>query len=131
MSTDAGKLVLRLTLGLMMLFHGWDKVVRGVDGIAGLLQNSGFPGFLAYLVFVGEILAPLFLIAGAYTKVAALLIVANMVVAILLVHSGDVFALSRTGGWAIEIQAFYLMTAVVVFLLGPGKLGFMPESRWN
>ncbi len=131
MSTDAGKLVLRLTLGLMMLFHGWDKVVRGVDGIAGLLQNYGFPGFLAYLVFVGEILAPLFLIAGAYTRVAALLIAANMVVAILLVHSGDVFALSGTGGWAIEIQAFYLMTAVVVFLLGPGKLGFMPESRWN
>ncbi len=131
MSIDVGKLVLRLTLGLMMLFHGWDKVVRGVDGIAGLLQNVGFPGFLAYLVFVGEVLAPLFLIAGAYTRAAAVLIAGNMVVAILLVHSGDVFALSRTGGWAIEIQAFYLMTAVVVFILGPGKLGFMPESRWN
>jgi putative oxidoreductase len=131
MSTDAGKLVLRLTLGLMMLFHGWDKIIGGVDGIAGLFQNSGFPGFFAYLVFVGEILAPLFLIAGAYTRVAAVLIAGNMVIAVLLVHVDDIFALSGTGGWAIELQAFYLMTAVVIFLLGPGKLSFMPESRWN
>lgn len=90
MSTDAGKLVLRLTLGLMMLFHGWDKIIGGVDGIAGLFQNSGFPGFLAYLVFVGEILAPLFLIAGAYTRVAAVLIAGNMVIAVLLVHVDDI-----------------------------------------
>lgn len=131
MSGDAGKLVLRLTLGLMMLFHGWAKIVGGVDGIAGLFQNIGLPGILAYLVYVGEILAPLFLIAGAYSRVASLLIVGNMVVAILLVHSGDIFAISRTGGWAIEVQAFYLMTAVVVILLGPGKYSFMPESRWN
>ena len=131
MSTDAGKLVLRLTLGLMMLFHGWDKIVRGADGIAGLLQSYGFPGFLAYLVCVGVIVAPLLLIAGAYSRVAAAIIVGNMIVAILLVHAGDIFAVSGTGGWGIELQAFYLMTAVVVIMLGPGKYGFMPESRWN
>lgn len=131
MSTDAGKLVLRLTLGLLLVFHGWAKITGGVDFISGMLQNNGFPGFLAYLVYLGEFVAPLFVIAGAYTRVAAYIIVGNMVVALLLVHMGDIFALNGTGGWAIELQAFYLMTAVAIILLGPGKLSFMPESRLN
>ncbi|MBN4053901.1 DoxX family protein [Haliea sp. AH-315-K21] len=131
MSTDTGKLVLRLTLGLLLLFHGWSKITGGVDFVTGMLQSNGLPGFLAYLVYLGEFLAPLFLIAGAYTRVAAYIIVGNMVVAIFLVHMGEIFTLGGAGGWALELQAFYIMTAVVVILLGPGKLSFMPESRWN
>tara|TARA_R110000772_G_scaffold110050_4_gene213521 strand:- start:2103 stop:2498 length:396 start_codon:yes stop_codon:yes gene_type:complete len=131
MSTDAGKLILRLTLGFLMLFHGWAKITGGVDFIAGLLEDNSLPGFLAYLVYLGEVLAPLFLIAGAYTRIAALTIAGTMVVAVLLVHTGDLFVLSGTGGWRLELQAFYLMSAVVVMIIGPGKLSFMPESRWN
>ena len=131
MSTDAGKLILRLTLGLLMLFHGWSKITGGLGFVEGMLEGNGLPTFLAYLVYVGEVLAPLFLIAGAYTRVAAYFIVGNMVVALLLVHMSQIFTLAGTGGWALELQAFYLMTAVVVILLGPGKLSFMPESRWN
>jgi putative oxidoreductase len=131
MSTDAGKLILRLTLGLLLLFHGWSKITGGIGFIEGLLDGNGFPEFLAYLVYLGEFLAPLFVIAGAYTRLAALIITGNMVVALLLVHMGDIFTLNGTGGWGIELQVFFLMSAVVVMLLGPGKLSFMPESRWN
>ncbi len=131
MSADAGKLILRLTLGLLLLFHGWSKITGGVDFISGMLQNNGLPGFLAYLVYLGEFVAPLFLIAGAYTRIAAYFIVGNMVVAVLLVHMGEIFTLSGTGGWALELQAFYLMTAVAIIILGPGKLSFLPESRLN
>ena len=131
MSTDAGKLILRLTLGFLMLFHGWAKITGGVDFIAGLLEDNSLPGFLAYLVYLGEVLAPLFLIVGAYTRIAALTIAGTMVVAVLLVHTGDLFVLSGTGGSRLELQAFYLMSAVVVMIIGPGKLSFMPESRWN
>ncbi len=131
MSADAGKLVLRLTLGLLLLFHGWSKITGGVDFISGMLQNHGLPGFLAYLVYLGEFVAPLFLLAGAYTRVAAYFIVGNMVVAVLLVHMSEIFTLSGVGGWALELQAFYLMTAVAIIVLGPGKLSFMPEGRLN
>lgn len=131
MSTDAGKLILRLTLGLLMLFHGWSKITGGVDFIAGLLEDNALPGFLAYLVYLGEVLAPLFLIAGAYTRLAALVIAGNMLVAILLVHMSQIFTLAGTGGWALELQAFYLVNALVIMILGAGKFGFMPESRWN
>ncbi len=131
MSNDVAKLVLRLTLGLLMLFHGWAKITGGVDFIVGLLQGNGLPAFFAYLVYVGEFIAPLFIIAGAYTRVAAYMIVANMAAAIFLVHLSEIFSLGGTGGWALELQAFFIMTAVVVIILGPGKFSFMPESRLN
>jgi putative oxidoreductase len=131
MTSDVAKLVLRLTLGLLLIFHGWAKITGGVDFISGMLQNNGLPGFLAYLVYLGEFVAPLLVIAGAYTRVAAYLIVGNMLVAVLLVHMGEIFTLNGTGGWALELQAFFLMTAVVIILQGPGKFSFMPASRLN
>ncbi|MBY0439587.1 MAG: DoxX family protein [Burkholderiales bacterium] len=121
MSDDAGKLVLRLTLGLLMLLHGIAKLRTGVSGIEGMLEGNGLPGFIAYGVYVGEVLAPLMLILGFHARTGAVLIAVNMLFAIGLAHPGDVAALSRTGGWAIELQAFFLFTAVAVALLGPGR----------
>jgi len=37
------------------------------------LANAGFPSALGYLVYVGEVLAPLLLIVGLWTRAAALL----------------------------------------------------------
>lgn len=54
---DAGKLALRLTFGGLMLFHGVAKIQHGVGWIAGALQEQGLPAFIAYGVYVGEILA--------------------------------------------------------------------------
>jgi putative oxidoreductase len=131
MTNDSAKLLLRLTLGILLLFHGWSKVTGGVDFIIGVLQKSNLPGELAYLVYFGEVLASLLLLGGAYTRIAAVLVIANMVFALLLVHTGDFFALNSSGGWAIELQVFYLMSAVVIMILGPGKYSFMPPSKWN
>jgi uncharacterized membrane protein YphA (DoxX/SURF4 family) len=61
---DAGKLVLRLTVGLLVLLHGIPKLMSGAAGIVGLLEKSGLPGFVGYGVLIGEVLAPLLLIAG-------------------------------------------------------------------
>ncbi|HIE8860294.1 TPA: DoxX family membrane protein [Klebsiella quasipneumoniae subsp. similipneumoniae] len=50
---DAGKLLLRLAVGGLMLFHGLHKLLDGVDGISGMLAAKGLPGFIAYGVLVG------------------------------------------------------------------------------
>ena len=118
---DLGKLILRMALGVMLLLHGIHKLHSGVGGIVGLLAQHNLPGFLAYGVFVGEIVAPLMIIIGYYTRIGALLIVANMLVAIVLAHAGELFALTSHGGWAIELQAFYLFTALALVFLGPGR----------
>lgn len=119
---DIGKLLLRLTIGLLVLLHGIAKINSGPGMVMGMLTEQGLPGGLAYLVFIGEVLAPALLIVGAWTRPAALVVAVNMIVAILLVHRGDVFQLNQTGGWAIELQALYLGGAIAIALLGAGVL---------
>ncbi len=118
---DLGKLILRLSLGGMLLLHGISKMLHGVGWIAGSLQSMGLPGFFVYGVFIGEVIAPLMIIVGYYTRVGAALIVGNMLVALVLVHMNELFAINDNGGWAIELQGFYLFTAAALFFLGAGK----------
>jgi putative oxidoreductase len=121
MHDDVGKLVLRLTLGILMLFHGIDKLRYGVSGIEGLLQTHALPAFFAYGVLVGEVLAPLLVIIGFYARIGALIIAFTMVVAIALAHGSQLADIGKSGGWALELQGFYLFTAIAVSLIGPGK----------
>ncbi|RPI43555.1 MAG: DoxX family protein [Betaproteobacteria bacterium] len=120
-SADVGRLILRLALGVLILMHGIDKVMSGPAGLVGLVEKSGLPGFVAYGVYVGEVIAPLMLIAGWWTRLAALVVAVNMVVAVALVHMDDLLALTNNGGWALELQAMYLFTALAVALLGAGR----------
>jgi len=120
-NADLGKLFLRLTLGGLLLFHGIAKLFHGVGFIEGELASHGLPTFLAYGVFIGELLAPLMVILGYQTRIGALLIVFNMLVAIALVHGHQLLALGSNGGWALELQGFFLFTALSVIFLGPGR----------
>ncbi|QSP95615.1 DoxX family protein [Marinobacter salinisoli] len=120
-NADLGKLFIRLTLGGLMLFHGIAKLLNGVGFIEGELASHGLPTFLAYGVFIGELIAPLMVILGYHTRIGALLIIFNMLVAIALVHGHQLLSLGRGGGWALELQGFFLFTAVALVFLGPGR----------
>ncbi len=127
---DAAKLLLRLMLGALVLLHGIAKMQSGIDSIIDAVANAGLPPLLAYGVFIGEVVAPLMLIVGWWTRPAALAIVVNMIVAIALMHGADMATLSRTGGWAIELQVSYLVVALAIALLGAGRFAFdKPEVR--
>lgn len=123
MNDDIGKLVLRLTLGILTLLHGIAKMRYGVSGIEGMVVGHGLPGFLAYGVFIGEVFAPLLLIFGFYARIGGLIIAINMLVAIALAHTSQLLMISKTGGWELELQGFFLFTAIAVALIGPGKFG--------
>jgi len=121
-SDDTGKFVLRVTLGALILLHGIAKLTGGgVGGIANMLSSHGIPGAVAYLVYVGEVLAPVLLIAGIYTRAAAWIVAINMVFAIWLVHTGQVWDLGKSGGWALELQGMYLFGAIAAAFLGAGR----------
>ena len=59
MNESTGKLILRVTLGFLILLHGISKLMNGVDWLDGMLADAGLPAFLKYGVYVGEVLAPL------------------------------------------------------------------------
>jgi len=131
-SDDAGKLVLRVVLGILLLFHGVSKLQNGVDWMNGLLANHGLPSLLAYGAYVGEVLAPVLLILGLFTRVAGLIVAGLMVMAVFLVHTGELFMINKTGGWQLELQAFFFFNAIAVMLLGAGRYSLGgPSGRWN
>ena len=117
-----GKLVLRVGVAGLLLFHGIGKVGSGGGGIESALDANGLPTFLAYGAYVGEVIAPLLVITGVYAVPAAAVMVFQMIMAIYLAHSGDVFALNSTGGWAIELQMLYLLGSLAIVLIGPGRI---------
>ncbi|QHI96933.1 DoxX family membrane protein [Xylophilus rhododendri] len=118
---DAAKLVLRLLLGSLTLLHGIAKLQSGPGFVLGLVQQAGLPSFVAYGVYIGEVVAPVLLIIGLFTRPAALIVVVNMLVAFSLVHMSQIFTLGKQGGWALELQGFFLFTAVAIALLGAGR----------
>jgi putative oxidoreductase len=121
MANDLGKLILRLTLGVLILLHGIAKISGGTAGVEKMLDAAGLPSFFAAGVYVGEVLAPILVIIGLYARIGAALIVVNMLFAILLAHRADLFLLTKTGGWALELQGFFLFTALALMLMGPGR----------
>jgi len=118
---DQGKLLLRVLLAILLLFHGVSKLIGGIGFLTGMLDKLGIPHVIAYGVYVGEVIAPLLMLVGLFTRAAALVVVINMIVALLLVHTKQFFTLNETGGWALELQGMYLGAALAVALLGAGR----------
>lgn len=96
---DFGRLVLRVTVGGLLLFHGISKLIRGVAWMAGPLGAVHLPFFIAYGVFVGEIVAPVLVLLGVWTRPAALVVVFNMFMAIVLVTHARMASINPGGGW--------------------------------
>jgi putative oxidoreductase len=121
-NADLGKLVLRWAIGGLLLFHGVSKLQHGIGGIETMVGRTGLPSVLAYGVYVGEVLAPLALLAGWWTRAAAALVAVNMTVAILLARRASIFVVQERGGaWAIELELLFLLGAVAIALLGAGR----------
>lgn len=128
---DCGKLLLRVSFSVLMLLHGWHKVMGGVDGIQGMLANSGLPSFVAYGVYVGEIVAPILIILGILTRPAALVLAGTMVVAQLLAYPAAVFTFTKTGAWGAENTAVFFFAGLAIALLGSGKYSVVSNPRWR
>lgn len=128
---DAGILTWRLTLGILMLFHGLHKLINGVSYIEGLFTEMGLPAFFAHSVHIGEIIAPLMLVVGYRTKIAAIIYAFTMVVAVGMSHMGHLLELNQTGAWAVELNALFLFGAVGLIFTGGGKYAVSKTNKWD
>lgn len=127
MHENMAKLILRVMVGGLMLFHGIHKATNGIAPIKGMLTTHHFPEMLGYGVYVGEILAPIFLIIGWKSRWWAGIIVFNMIVAIYLAHSKAFFTVSAQGAWIIETPLLFLLASLVIVLTGSGKYAIIRD----
>lgn len=128
---DVGRLLQRLSIGLLILFHGIANLTSNYSFIKSLLKGIGVPEFIAYAVFIGEIIAPILIIVGWRTRLASLILAFNMLIAILMAHTAHIFTLNQYGGWGIELQGLYLFGAMVIYFLGAGKYAISSTSTWD
>ncbi|GGC00709.1 GntR family transcriptional regulator [Oxalicibacterium flavum] len=129
---DLGKLLLRLALGVLILLHGIAKVLSGPGFVLSAAAGAGLPSAIGYLVYVGEVLAPVLLLLGVWSRLAAVIVAGNMLFAIYLVHMKQLWSLNSTGGWSLELQGMFLATAVAIALLGAGRFSIGGRGgRWN
>ena len=111
--------LLRVSLGAMLLAHGLMKVfVFTIPGTVGFFAKLGLPAIAAYGTIGVEVIGGLLMIAGLFTRWAALAAIPVLIGAT-TVHLGNGWVFSAAGGgW--EYPAFWTVALLVQALLGDG-----------
>ena len=113
--------ILRWVVAGSLLLHGISKLANGIGSIQGLVVSAGLPAFVAYGVLVGELVAPALVLINRFVAPAALVMAFNMLVAVALVHSSQIFTLGKTGGWALELQGLYSFGSLAIAFMAPRR----------
>ncbi|MFJ1439366.1 DoxX family protein [Capnocytophaga canimorsus] len=129
---DLGLLILRLSVGLLMIPHGIHKLLNsGALGyIQSLLEAKGLPAFISYGVFVGEIIAPLLIVIGFRTRISALVLAATGLM-ILFLGYDNLFTFTQHGGWVAELAGLFLFGALALAFTGGGKYALSTNNQWD
>lgn len=115
-TTDAGLLLLRAGVSLLMTTHGYAKLEKLLAG--GEIEFFNFmgmgPEISLVLTVIGELLAPAMITLGLFTRIAAIPAAFTMAVAAFWIHREDGLADQ-------EHSLLYFICFTAVLLLGPGK----------
>jgi putative oxidoreductase len=128
---DLGKLILRFAIGGILLVHGVSKLQNGIGFVEQMVSQAGLPHFMAYGVYAGEVVAPLLLIAGVFTRPAALIIAFDLAGAVFMARKADIAKVGQGGGWAIEVEMLFLLGGLAIACLGAGRLALARPSSYN
>ena len=118
---DAALLIARLVVGVVLIAHGWRKVVtNGIGGTAEGFAEMGIPLPAASAAFVSvvELVGGALLVVGAATALVGVLVVLIMLGALVFVHIGKGVFVSE-GGW--ELVGVIGAAALVLAAVGAGR----------
>ena len=113
---DIGLLLLRVGIALMLVSHGWSKVIHFSERLNNFADPIGLgPAVSLQLVIFAEFFCAIFLILGFMSRIILIPMIVNMAVISFIVHGSDGFGKQ-------ELPLIYLLVFVVLWILGPGKL---------
>ncbi|MEP7110025.1 MAG: DoxX family protein [Ferruginibacter sp.] len=110
-------LILRLGAGILMMHHGYDKLVH-FDSLSNNPQFRflGLSSSLSLsLDIFAEFFCALFVVLGLFTRLATIPIIIAMGTALFQAHNGDIFGKG-------ELSTLYLTAFIVLLLVGPGRV---------
>ncbi|HKG18023.1 MAG TPA: DoxX family membrane protein [Solirubrobacteraceae bacterium] len=114
---------LRLVLGVVMVIHGYGKVVTGPARFGLGLGALGVPApeLMGYVVTVVEVAGGILLLVGLLSRVAALVLAIEMVFTIALVKVDVGLISAPRGAPGAEFDLALLAGFLAIVLAGPGK----------
>ena len=115
--------MIRITVGGILLVHGWSKIKSGIAPLAAYLDRVGLtpPVPLAYVVYINETIGAVCIILGLFTRFFAASIAIELAVALWIVHYGKGFAASG-GGYEYVLMWGIIMFAIALRGGGPYSL---------
>ncbi len=119
LNPDLALLILRVVLGIIMIYHGWPKLTDlggTIEGMAGM--GIPVPAVAAIFATVAEVVGGLLMVLGAFTDIAGLMFAIDMLGAITFVHAKNGFSVAKGG---MEWPLLLLAAALAIALAGPGK----------
>lgn len=121
---DVALLVLRVGLGIVMVAHGVQKFMQGMEGTAGFFGSLGIPmpQVAAPLVAGLEVVGGIALVLGVLTRVFAALMTVSLLVALFTVHLGAGFYVADGGYEFVLILAVGMIALVIA---GPGRYSLL------
>ena len=128
-NSDIGLLIVRIALGGIIFFHGFHKITHGVADQFQLLANNGIPGQFIYFVYISEVLAPVLIVLGVFTRISCLTIIVTMIVVFYALPFP--IGLSEHGAMNIESQLYFLLLSVALFFTGPGRYTVKKNNSGN
>jgi putative oxidoreductase len=128
---DVAKLLARLTVSGLLLFHG-ANFLRGDRQIFDIVKSHGLPEWFGYGSIIAMVIAPVCAILGIYTRIAGAVMALFLLIGVLLFHRGHLWMLApKRDAYYLETQVFFFMGAVIVALLGAGRFGLGIGGIWN
>lgn len=118
---DLGKLLLRIGVGGLMLFHGIAKLMHGFQGIKDLLIAKGLPEFLWIGALLGEVFAPICILLGVMTRFSSVLVAITMLFAMYLVFGTGALAIGKNGIPVAELNLLFFFSALALAFIGGGR----------
>jgi putative oxidoreductase len=129
---NKGKLILRLMVGVLLLLHGISKLKNGVDWLTPMLAAHHLPAFMRFGVYLGEVVAPILLILGIFTRPAGAVVFLNMLFAVILARMDALGLDPRGGNWGIELEALFAFGGAAIYCLGSGAWALSRgRGKWD
>ena len=128
-NSDIGLLIVRIALGGIIFFHGFHKITHGIADQFQILANNGIPGVFIYFVYVSEVLAPVLIVLGIFTRLSSLSIFVTMIVIFYALPFP--IGMDEHGAMNIESQLYFLLLSVALFFTGPGRYTLKKNNSGN
>ena len=128
-NSDIGVLIVRIALGGIIFFHGFNKLIHGTDVQFQTLASNGIPGQFIYFVYISEVLAPVLIVLGILTRISSLTIIVTMIVVFIVLPFP--IGLDQHGAMNIESQLYFLLLAIALFFMGPGRYTLKKNNSGN